>query len=1354
MIQTLFHCSAPGTPFADCLPTETEPGIFGHISGYCGVVEPQLRKALHFHCMIQLFGFSHPRDLFRDGAFVERFRRMWYYVASIVFRSTEGYAAYTHEHAAFEALQQEPLLPITPKQRGMIGKERADQSIHAQLAARGLREVPEPSGPPAKPKYYVPKFYGNGSVDSSDWAAMSTHELCASTRKAGNHICRPDVCHKGRVGRCGFCRLGYWHWVHGLSTKGEVTALRSHGNPLQERWNGEGIPPVRVVPPFRGSAVVETTHPFHIKMNPGIFLGPRCNHDVGVLLRFMVRKLPETAARVSPQLLSHLSGVQASVPISMPAAADGNLRVPSRPRENKDVQPDSDVLEADIEAMIDGLLEELANSEFYCSTYATKEQPHVEGLLQTLAQGVSGLEEELAQKAHSGEHADSKERARRVLNRLLSTTNRRMHKGFPEMLSYLLQKPMWYCSHSFSNLHFQTVLEKCFARVRDSLHSGHVGSVALCGDSAINASSTMSRTLRKVPSSCTVEDYIFRSDSLESFPWYFFTAAVALRRDANEAHLRWKEYTDSAGRVQRHSCYLRGRLAESKQNAWRGLPLRLAGESEPLRHYPYFLHLRTQSSWHVPLLFGRMPPMPDNASSSEEKGKSALFFMLLFRSWRGTDMVDFVAAFDGAYGAEATESEKWDTIYHQYVHWRRVEIEQVAAKYLPQLGTTQPLAKPAFNSRDWWACMVWLRLRNLELVLAKHSRDIADAPPSVDLLPPARGGIDPYLSTFTEQEKALQEELDANGTWRPAGDDCVECRDDDFPVGSASREDARSKFSVMPSRRCLELPGSSVLTDFVHINVTSSKRGAEIRYAREYVETLQSALPPEVLQTVSLADQDTLLTPATSAEMADAEEKQRSFFQQVDAYHVDAEESSEATPTIGTSANTQCEAPLRDGTDEQSSKTPTICTSAKTEWETRLRGAVSRLPAIVPSPTVVMQAAVYLIEDGLFNIPDTGTVNVKQAHAFLHIASWLQERMTLQWVEDGQLPRGVYPRGKGPTAADFVLVLIGPGGTGKTSVLKAAEALIDHFHGPESVRKCALSNTASRLLGGDTLHALCKLPREDLQQKQSKLTGPVLKKHRARWKTAAALFIDEISMVAPDQFHQCNIRVQQATQGYLRNFGGLGTVVCGDFLQLPPIERSSLAPKPIKAGHDNGDGEEDAASSGNEAEADKPSGETSQGLLLWRSFHRVVSLTVNMRAPGILGRLQAEMRAGSISPEMWDVYQSRILQPKDARLLQPPFSTTHPQYIVHRHRIRVRQSFQNAVDHCRSEKKRLYIVKAAVEARVGEEHYLTAKLVSELLGLTGQRCTNCIQSVLPLYIGMRLLLYSKDCVRFGLMKGS
>ena len=40
-------------------------------------------------------------------------------------------------------------------------------------------------------------------------------------------------------------------------------------------------------------------------------------------------------------------------------------------------------------------------------------------------------------------------------------------------------------------------------------------------------------------------------------------------------------------------------------------------------------------------------------------------------------------------------------------------------------------------------------------------------------------------------------------------------------------------------------------------------------------------------------------------------------------------------------------------------------------------------------------------------------------------------------------------------------------GTGKTTVLKSIEALIDQFLGAESVRKCAISNAAARLLGGE-----------------------------------------------------------------------------------------------------------------------------------------------------------------------------------------------------------------------------------------------------------------------------------------------
>ncbi len=95
--------------------------------------------------------------------------------------------------------------------------------------------------------------------------------------------------------------------------------------------------------------------------------------------------------------------------------------------------------------------------------------------------------------------------------------------------------------------------------------------------------------------------------------------------------------------------------------------------------------------------------------------------------------------------------------------------------------------------------------------------------------------------------------------------------------------------------------------------------------------------------------------------------------------------------------------------------------------------------------------------------------------------------------------------------------------------------------------------------------------------------------------------------------------------------------------------------------------------------------EAHQGLRLWRSIRRVVCLTTNTRAPGVLSRLQVEMRAGCISDEMWDVYLSRVLVPNDPRLSDPasPFANHDIRFIMHRHRIRSMRSFENATEQCR-----------------------------------------------------------------------
>ena len=52
----------------------------------------------------------------------------------------------------------------------------------------------------------------------------------------------------------------------------------------------------------------------------------------------------------------------------------------------------------------------------------------------------------------AGEDIEPHEVSRKVLHRLVSFTNRRLHKGPPQMLTYLLGKKMEYGSHSFCSI--------------------------------------------------------------------------------------------------------------------------------------------------------------------------------------------------------------------------------------------------------------------------------------------------------------------------------------------------------------------------------------------------------------------------------------------------------------------------------------------------------------------------------------------------------------------------------------------------------------------------------------------------------------------------------------------------------------------------------------------------------------------------------------------------------------------------------------------------------------------------------------------------------------------------------------
>lgn len=136
------------------------------------------------------------------------------------------------------------------------------------------------------------------------------------------------------------------------------------------------------------------------------------------------------------------------------------------------------------------------------------------------------------------------------------------------------------------------------------------------------------------------------------------------------------------------------------------------------------------------------------------------------------------------------------------------------------------------------------------------------------------------------------------------------------------------------------------------------------------------------------------------------------------------------------------------------------------------------------------------------------------------------------------------------------LFITGGAGTGKSFLLRELCDLL-RFRELQTVYVTATTGVAALNVGGTTLHSFGGIgfgndTKEGLLAKVRKS-----RKAAGRWKYANVLVIDEISMLLPDVLEKLDYVAREIKKNPQKVFGGLQLILCGDFLQLPPISLNS-----------------------------------------------------------------------------------------------------------------------------------------------------------------------------------------------------
>ncbi|KAF5343799.1 hypothetical protein D9758_016212 [Tetrapyrgos nigripes] len=238
--------------------------------------------------------------------------------------------------------------------------------------------------------------------------------------------------------------------------------------------------------------------------------------------------------------------------------------------------------------------------------------------------------------------------------------------------------------------------------------------------------------------------------------------------------------------------------------------------------------------------------------------------------------------------------------------------------------------------------------------------------------------------------------------------------------------------------------------------------------------------------------------------------------------------------------------------------TPTNCPNMSFDLNSARTYRPSEFDSVIPKteliqPLTTASSTAMTPSQVLKYVADTNSLNEKQYQSFYIIASRFLQRYIFQDPEE---------LNKDP----LHMFLTGPGGTGKTHVVKSVQEVMKLYGMDHRIRFLAPTGRAASLIDGMTIHKGLGIQIKSKEKgKGNRKLGEseedytvcinVKKREqlRAEWKDVVLLFVDEVSMVDVGLFAHIDAALCFATENHDEYFGGIFLVAAGHFNQLPPV---------------------------------------------------------------------------------------------------------------------------------------------------------------------------------------------------------